>query len=223
MSRALISLLILVYMTMAASAEQRPQGLLWNRSGLASTHPLQVKTATGADYLLRLRDVETRQFVLAAYIRGGEFFRVLVPPGWYELLFAFGTNWQGEDALFGPATQYLVLDRPLRFGAAITRKRGHLVDLRAEGEPFVRDFALCHQLSPRPEILQRPLRWAGTPLRYPLFPSVRLGLRRSDHGGLLFRDPRFRVNKLIEWHYPDPFLMAEYFRPRYDLRSRVCD
>ncbi len=108
-----------------------PAGLLWLRSDLPAVFPLQVKTAPGRDYHLTLTDTATGKDTLAAYIRGGAFFRVLVPPGRYSARFALGTVWKGADALFGAATKMHELSEPLRFGTrGIGRKAGHLVDLR---------------------------------------------------------------------------------------------
>lgn len=140
-------ILIFVLLAMTATAEQRPKGLLWHRSGLAATLPLQVKTDPAADYLLHLRDAETGKTVLAAYIRGGEFFRVLVPPGLYELLFAYGTDWQGEEDLFGRDTRYILLKPPLSFGATLSRREGHMIDLRDLDQVAIEDFAICQHLS----------------------------------------------------------------------------
>ena len=65
---------------------QKP-GLIWNRSGLPAVFPLQVKTLSGRDFVLTLVDEDTRLEALAAYIVGGAFFKVLVPPGTYTLRF----------------------------------------------------------------------------------------------------------------------------------------
>lgn len=150
--------LCMVWLALAVpgGAEERPEGLLWNRSGLPAGLPLQVKTAAGADYLLYLRDTGTGRDVLAAYLRGGEFFRVLVPPGRYQLHFASGTDWQGEAALFGPGTRRFVLDPPLAFGASVARKAGHLVDLRDLRDITTRDLAICQRLVLDPDSLNWP-------------------------------------------------------------------
>lgn len=50
---------------------------------------------------MTLLDAETGEAALAAYIRGGAFFRVLVPPGACRLLFATGKVWQRKASLFG--------------------------------------------------------------------------------------------------------------------------
>lgn len=107
-------------------------GLLWNHSGLPAVFPLQVKTPVGQNYFLTLVDKGTGKEALAAYIVGGAFFKVLVPPGTYKLRFSFGDVWQGEERLFGlgSKTGKFELEEPLTFkihGASI--KGGHLVDI----------------------------------------------------------------------------------------------
>ncbi len=63
-------------------------GLMWNRSGLPAIFPLQVKTSAGNNYFLTLIDAETGKKTLAAFIIGGEFFKVLVPPGTFVVRFS---------------------------------------------------------------------------------------------------------------------------------------
>ncbi|WP_193747639.1 hypothetical protein [Leisingera sp. ANG-M7] len=113
--------------------ERPPAGLMWNRSGLPAVFPLQVRTPEGDDYFLVLSG--SKGDALAAYIRGGEYFKVLVPPGRFALRFAGGADWLGEARLFGPDTGIFELPEPLEFavrGAGI--KAGHLVTLT--GEPL---------------------------------------------------------------------------------------
>ncbi len=126
---------------------------MWNRSGLPLVFPLILRTAPGEDVFVTLTAVGADAPAMAAYARGGEFFRVLVPPGTYELLFAAGTGWQGEDALFGPgdATRRFGLDDPLTFRVrGLGSKVGHIVDLTdaargvlAGKDIDVRPTALC--------------------------------------------------------------------------------
>lgn len=113
--------------------DDTPMGLMWNRTGLPAVFPLQMKTTPGADYLVILTDAETETDVLAAYAKGGAFFRVLVPPGRYAVRIHYGSDWQGEERLFGtgPDTGLVTLPEPLRFGVrGLGTKSGHLVDLR---------------------------------------------------------------------------------------------
>lgn len=204
MLRTLATLLIFVCLATASAAADRPQGLLWNRSGLPATLPLQVKTDPGRDYVLHLHSTETGTAVLAAYIRGGDFFRVLVPPGEFTLHFAAGTDWQGETALFGPETRTFELDRPLRFRAGFRHKKGHLIDLRAEADYAARSIALCQRLALD---LDTP-RHQRTPQRTdrdlsPYAPTQLTGTTRAPEDRL-------------------PFPPSLYDPPRYDLRTRVC-
>lgn len=150
-----ISTLFAVFVTaLSASSDERPQGLLWNRSGLPATLPLLIKTTGDADYLLHLRDVERDRVVLAAYVRGGEFFQVLVPPGRFELVFASGEDWQGEAKLFGVNTHIFTLDQPLKFRATMSQRKGHLIDLTQARGTTISDLAKCQRLALDPESLR---------------------------------------------------------------------
>ncbi|UWQ55120.1 hypothetical protein [Leisingera caerulea] len=131
----LLSVLLACLVPLALMAEPPRAGLMWNRTGLPAAFPLQVRTSAGADYYLILSDAETGEAALGAYIDGGKFFKVLVPPGRYVLRFASGKRWQGEERLFGPGaqTRRFELPYPLEFairGAGI--KGGHVVTLSRE-------------------------------------------------------------------------------------------
>ncbi len=162
-------------------------GLLWLRSPLPAVFPLQVKTAPGRDYHLTLVEVETRTATLAAYIKGGDFFRVLVPPGEYRLRFAYGTSWQGEEGLFGEGTRHFVLDRALRFETkGIGTKGGHLVDLRdlLDTREAVRSgpFHLCQSFRLLPDDQPR------LPLVFPPYAE-----REQDYYARFRRYPRYEI------------------------------
>ncbi|MFD3189505.1 hypothetical protein ACFMPD_04420 [Sedimentitalea sp. HM32M-2] len=122
----------------------RQAGLIWNRSGLPAVFPLQVKSPAGQDFVLTLIDAETGDAALAAYVAGGAFFRVLVPPGRFRLRFSPGDG-AGADAL--------ELTRPLTFalrGPGI--KAGHLVEIRSAGDKapvWVTDLFICQSLRTR--------------------------------------------------------------------------
>ena len=130
----LVSLAVLTLNSAPAAMAQetvdvRP-GLMWNKRGLPAVFPLQVRTAVGQNYFLNLSDAETDEPALAAFIEGGSFFRVLVPPGRFTVRFAYGRRWQGEDRLFGPESGLVALDDPLEFFVTgFNRKSGHVIDL----------------------------------------------------------------------------------------------
>lgn len=152
--RALVFGVLLLPIGLAQGADQgtRPQtGLIWLHSPLPAVFPLQVKTAPGRDHHLTLLEHDTRKVTLTAYIRGGDFFRVLVPPGSYRLHFAYGAVWQGEDRLFGMNTRTYEMDEPLEFATrGLGTKAGHLVDLRGLIETkeasMIAPLAICQTL-----------------------------------------------------------------------------
>lgn len=127
------ALLLMLCTAMAQAQDSGPrQGLMWNRTGLPAVFPLQVKTRPGQNYVLLLSDAQTDADVLAAYITGGAFFRVLVPPGTFRVRFASGITWQGKEAMFGRHGQTKVIELPeaLTFEViGLRRKAGHLIDL----------------------------------------------------------------------------------------------
>ncbi len=185
---------VILLLSSIAEAAERPEGLMWNRSGLAATLPLQVKTKSGSDFLLLLREVGSEEAVLAAYIRGGEFFRVLTPPGSYDLLFVSGTEWHGEVAQFGPDSRRFVLYPPLTFGATASRKNGYLVDLRDAGNITIRDLAICQRLE------------------FDLNRYLGHSHRRAE-------DPVLRPEPYPYVQHLD----YRYYPHRYEVRSRVCE
>lgn len=137
-----------------AASPAHPTGLMWNRTGLPAVFPLQVKTSAGRDYFLTLTDDETGEDALAAYIEGGSFFKVLVPPGVFRLKFAAGNGWQGETDLFGPGadTRIFELKAPLTFEVrSLGIKAGHLVDitdrsLGNDAQAAVKDQSICQRI-----------------------------------------------------------------------------
>ena len=156
-----LALLVMGYASLATAQEQGParHGLMWHRTGLPAVFPLQVKTHPGQNYYLLLNDAENGGAALAAFIEGGRFFRVLVPPGTFRVRFAIGKVWQGEDKLFGPGdqTEVFELADPLTFAVRnYSTKGGHVVDLTVLPEPDgrraeVRDTALCQRLALAPD------------------------------------------------------------------------
>lgn len=173
--------LLLLALATPLAAETRPAGLMWNRSSLPLTLPLQVQSDPGADLYLEVSVPETGQAVLGAYVRGGDFFRVLVPPGRWALTFARGTGWQGEEALFGATTEVIAIEPPLTFAAEAARKPGFLIDLRG-GAAALRGIGLCQGMVLDPASLSG----AFVPKPEPRFATP----PKRDAGGVDFAVPR---------------------------------
>jgi hypothetical protein len=199
------------------TAREQAAGLMWNRTGLPAVFPLLVKTRPGRDYYMVLADAETGSAALAAYIKGGDFFRVLVPPGTYHVRFAYGLGWQGAERLFGPGdeTGFYDLPEPQTFKViGLARKSGHIIDLRGLVGPdekvvAVDDLSIC----------QRQL-WTPdrddyfSDLNYLADPIGRLRERATGPEREAVRDLGPRRPEL---RY-DP-----YASPDYQTRSRVCE
>lgn len=207
----LAMLLCLPFAGVAGAQTENTTGLMWNRSGLPAVFPLQVKTAPGYDYRVTLFESETGEAALAAFINGGDFFKVLVPPGTYILNFDYGKDWQGEAEGFARDQGQFSLDDPLSFEIRGTdRKAGHVVDL-TEFKPGqrvmaeIRQQSICQTL--RTDITPR---YAG-PARLDLDESR--GARRRE----LFDIEVTRIGPL-ELLPPD---WSDY--PSVTTQARFCD
>lgn len=199
----LIALLLLL-LVQPALAEERPlAGLMWNRSGLPATLPLQVRSQPGQDHVVLLIRPEDATPVLAGYVRGGRFFKVLVPPGDWQIRIASGLGWQGEAALFGAETQWTTLPEPLHFGAIGTsRLQGHVLWLKLEG-------GRVHVATIAPQTICRLARWD----------SETRDLR--DHALPVLPPQALSFDDLPAPDVPRPPLT--YLEADWQLRSVFCD
>ena len=195
-------------------------GLLWNRTGLPAVFPLQIKTPDGQDYFLTLIDQQTREEALAAYIVGGAFFKVLVPPGTYVLRFSTGDVWQGEGRLFGAdeSTRSFDLPDPLTFEIRdYGTKAGRVVDIAEipsgpTAQATVKEQFICQttRIQFRP-----PLVSSLNDMRLREFERH----RRPGMGDLRYRrHDWFPLDNIL---YPNrPYNYFSY--PRRVVRSRFC-
>ncbi|GFE49045.1 hypothetical protein So717_07980 [Roseobacter cerasinus] len=112
---------------------------------------------------MTLIDCVTSAEALAAYVEGGAFFRVLVPPGHYRVRFAAGRAWQGDKDLFGPGalTEHFELEAPLTFEIRNPGiKVGHIIDLSTAAlgqmaQAQTSELLVCQTV--RSEILRLPV------------------------------------------------------------------
>lgn len=157
--RQILTTLTLAALAAPVWADDRPRaGLLFHRSGLPATLPLVVKTFAGKDYVIFLTSPDNGRAIMAGYIRGGQHFRLVVPPGRWRVRFAYGKDWQGEDALFGTGTKWANYDEVLEFRAGMRNYRGHVITLIEENGRMI-----VVQADPR-EICQAG-RWTTDDLR----------------------------------------------------------
>lgn len=91
--------------------------------------PLQIRSSSGDNYLVKLADATTGQPVLLIYVRGGQTEEIDVPIGTYRVKYASGDRWYGYTHLFGPDTQYSKADQPFTFTFDGNQYSGYTVTL----------------------------------------------------------------------------------------------
>lgn len=110
------SQLVMTY-TSAKFPQHETVEFLTDRPGRA---PFKIQTGAGSNFLLKLVDPQTRKDVMRMFVVGGREANFWVPVGEYELVYASGENWYGEELLFGPETQYAKADTVSRFASAVS-------------------------------------------------------------------------------------------------------
>jgi hypothetical protein len=96
------------------------------QSGVA---PLQIRSSSGSNYLVKLDDATTGKPVLSVFVRGGQTEEIDVPLGTYVVKYASGDRWYGYTHLFGPDTQYSKADRNFTFSFDGSQYSGYTVTL----------------------------------------------------------------------------------------------
>ena len=103
---------------------------LWRVDSRTVLAPLEVVTAVGSpNYYLKLVDWNTHSPLLVFFVRSGEKTTIEVPVGNYELRYAAGERWYGEEYLFGPGTAYRKAEDAFQFRADGERVSGFTVEL----------------------------------------------------------------------------------------------
>ena len=105
--------------------------------------PLTVVTANGSpNYYLKLVDSETHVVRLVFFVRSGKIAKLRVPLGSYELRYAAGAEWYGEEYLFGPGTEYAKAIEPFDFHTDSDRVLGFTVELIKQINGNLREVAI---------------------------------------------------------------------------------
>jgi hypothetical protein len=104
-------------------------GFVRSASGGERVAPFAIKTAPGQSYLVKLVRTADKQEQIIAFIIGGQPFSIKVPIGTYELRYAAGQQWVGEEDFFGPDTVFFKADRLLVFSIEGHRVLGTEVEL----------------------------------------------------------------------------------------------
>ena len=115
---------------MGLSGRNQIEKLARTPPGLVFQHPVRVVTAAGSpSYYVKLVDWEMHAARLVFFVRSGQTVAVRVPIGVYELRYAAGEKWYGEEYLFGPDTVYRRADEQFDFRAEGDKISGFTVEL----------------------------------------------------------------------------------------------
>lgn len=91
--------------------------------------PLEIKVPYGIGHYVKLVNTRTGKSEVTAFIQGGDKLSLDMPLGAYELRYAMGTTWYGEEHLFGPTTGYARSAEHFYFTADADGYSGYTVEL----------------------------------------------------------------------------------------------
>jgi len=93
--------------------------------------PFKIISSRGSNYLLKLADAISGEWVLTVFVRGGDSTEIDVPLGTYVVKYASGETWYGyaPDHLFGPAASYSKASEYFTFEQRGNTLRGHSITL----------------------------------------------------------------------------------------------
>lgn len=92
--------------------------------------PLSITVSNNqTNYYIKLVNWYDKKPCVIFFVRGGESTEILVPLGSYELRYATGEEWYGEEHLFGSKTQYGKAETRLDFTSSDGYYNGHTLKL----------------------------------------------------------------------------------------------
>ena len=97
---------------------------------VAEGPPFKLVTPPGNQhYFARLVDASTDASAVEFFVRAGDNFTVRLTPGTYYLRYAFGETWYGQEARFGPNTQYAKADTDIVLSVGLDGYEGVEIEL----------------------------------------------------------------------------------------------
>lgn len=97
-------------------------------SGIA---PFHITAGSNNNFYVKLRRSDDSTDVMTVLVKKGDTFKGKAPLGVFELVYASGENWYGEELKFGPKTQYTKSDNVLFFQKMGRQINGHTVSLKS--------------------------------------------------------------------------------------------
>ena len=99
-----------------------------NAIGRKGEAPLKIETNGTGYYFIKLVEIGTNKAV-KIFVHAGKPLEVEIPLGKYEMRYAYGNTWYGEEHLFGPETVYSKSDSTFDFYKTGNRLSGYTVTL----------------------------------------------------------------------------------------------
>lgn len=109
---------------------------------------LKLVNPAGSHKWLKLLRASDESEIVGLFIRSGDTVEVTVPVGAYRVKAATGQTWQGENARFGPKTQYFAWNALLQLGADHERSKTIIVDFSQPNGPSKPVDRLLNELDP---------------------------------------------------------------------------
>ena len=94
-----------------------------------SVAPFQIKADQGTHYFVKFVDAQSGSPVLTVFVRSGTTVDFKVPLGSYEVRYASGERWYGDEQLFGSDTAYSKAEKTFTFEVAGDRVSGYSITL----------------------------------------------------------------------------------------------
>ena len=122
------------YMGTKEIAENAPYqtGAVLHSAPEPSLAPLKIETSGEGYYYFVLSRPGQNERYMTFFAIGGETLQVDVPLGTYELSYAFGKKWYGEDELFGEKTVYKKYDKELNFTVEDDHYKGYEIKMKTK-------------------------------------------------------------------------------------------
>lgn len=97
--------------------------------------PLEIRNNNGNNsYLFKFKDINNESVCFTVFLNKNESCQTTVPLGAYELYAASGSEWYGDEDLFGPNTSYIKYQTVLYFYTLGFQYNGVIIDLNKRSD-----------------------------------------------------------------------------------------
>jgi hypothetical protein len=101
----------------------------WRSTRRTILAPLKIYTQGNQHHFIKVVDPKVNRSVLTVFVQAGRDVSLQVPIGTYEIKYAMGTQWYGENDLFGVNTSFGKAERQLVFQVNGRKVRGYSLRL----------------------------------------------------------------------------------------------